>query len=268
MNVIKQKHGFTLIELLVVIAIIALLLAILLPCLQKAKAIGKKMACQSNLKQLSAAWNMYLEHYDGYFYRATNANIKCGGWIGDVNWSPRPLNKFVGLSEKLEDESQGEVFCCPADMGGLPWCGMPRKKAYRHCGTSYETNLFLIRAKTCLVPGLLVKTKDLYDKICSRVGQLHISEVTASNAQVILMGDQGWLHQWRLMDPPVKQDWDEHYKSYAEWHVKPESYNLTFLDGHTAFVKIRRGYYVTEDYSVIPFKDLYGLANQVQGEEP
>jgi hypothetical protein len=40
------------------------------------------------------------------------------------------------------------------------------------------------------------------------------------------------------------------------------------MDGHTAFVKIRRAWYVTDDYSVLPFKDLYSLAYQVQGEEP
>ena len=53
--------------------------------------------------------------------------------------------------------------------------------------------------------------------------------------------------------------WEQQYKSYAEWHVKPDCYNLAFLDGHIAFVKIRRAYYVTDDYSVIPFKDLYRL---------
>jgi hypothetical protein len=233
-----------------------------------AKAVSKKMACQANLKQLGYAWSMYLEHYDGYFYRSSNADIKYGGWIGQVNWSPRPLNNFVGLDKNLGDEKQANVFCCPADTGGSPWAPMPRDKAYHYFGTSYESNLFLIRPKNCMTPDFLVKTKDLYTNICGRIEQLHITEVTASSAQVILMGDQGWWHQWRLMTPANQQKWDQLYKSYAEWHIKPDSYNLAFLDGHTAFVKIRRGYYVTDGYSVIPFKDLYGLAYQVQGEEP
>jgi hypothetical protein len=43
---------------------------------------------------------------------------------------------------------------------------------------------------------------------------------------------------------------------------------MAFLDGHVAFTKIRKNYYITDDYSVLPFKDLYGLAYKVQNEEP
>jgi prepilin-type N-terminal cleavage/methylation domain-containing protein len=265
----KVNRGFTLIELLVVIAIIALLLAILMPGLRMARALCKRAVCQSNLKQLAYAWTMYLSEYNGYFYRASNASIKYGGWIGDVNQSPRPLNEFVGLGSTLEDDKLAKVFCCPADKGGSPWCPMPREKAYRYFGTSYVANLFLIRPRICITPGFLVRTRDLYTEICSRMEQLQVSQVTASSSQVILMGDQGWWHEWRLKWPPViQQQWDQDYKPYAEWHIKPETYNLSFMDCHTAFVKIRRGYYVTDDYSVLPFKDLYQLAYQVQGEEP
>ena len=91
----KFGDGFTLIELLVVIAIIAMLLAILLPALRMARAVSKRMVCQSNLKQLAYAWIMYLDHYDGYFYQGVNANFNYGGWKGIVNWSPRPLNRWV-----------------------------------------------------------------------------------------------------------------------------------------------------------------------------
>jgi prepilin-type processing-associated H-X9-DG protein len=84
----------------------------------------------------------------------------------------------------------------------------------------------------------------------------------------VLIGDQGWLNQWRPMPPPVKTAWEQECKPYAEWHVKPDYYNLAFLDGHVAFVKVRKTWYVTDDYSIVPFKDLFGLAYQVQGELP
>jgi prepilin-type N-terminal cleavage/methylation domain-containing protein/prepilin-type processing-associated H-X9-DG protein len=59
-----RKKGFTLIELLVVISIIALLLAILMPGLQKAKAAAKALVCRNNQKQLSNAFQSYYLDYD------------------------------------------------------------------------------------------------------------------------------------------------------------------------------------------------------------
>jgi prepilin-type N-terminal cleavage/methylation domain-containing protein len=59
-----KKKGFTLIELLVVIAIIAMLLAILMPALNKVKKIAMRVICGTNLKGLGTAQNVYANDYD------------------------------------------------------------------------------------------------------------------------------------------------------------------------------------------------------------
>jgi hypothetical protein len=41
---------------------------------------------------------------------------------------------------------------------------------------------------------------------------------------------------------------------------------MAFLDGHVGFIKIRKGLYVTSEYNVLPFEDLYKLAREVQEE--
>jgi prepilin-type N-terminal cleavage/methylation domain-containing protein len=60
----NKRKGFTLIELLVVIAIIAILLAILMPALNRVKEQGKRMVCLNNLKQLALTWIMYADEND------------------------------------------------------------------------------------------------------------------------------------------------------------------------------------------------------------
>ena len=60
----RSRNAFTLIELLVVIAVIAVLMAVLLPALNRAREQGKRTVCMSNLKQLMLAWVLYADDHD------------------------------------------------------------------------------------------------------------------------------------------------------------------------------------------------------------
>ncbi|NLH17646.1 MAG: type II secretion system protein [Phycisphaerae bacterium] len=75
-----KKKGFTLIELLVVIAIIAMLLAILMPALNKVKKIAQRVVCGTNLKGLGTAESVYANDYEDQF-------TKQGGTGGTKLWS-------------------------------------------------------------------------------------------------------------------------------------------------------------------------------------
>ena len=131
----ESRHGFTLIELLVVIAIIAILAAMLLPALGKAKERSVRTRCTNNQKQLVLAHIMYtsdnedriaINNWDNYADTSSPA-----GWLykpGDIKsagkyWGPEkglwwPYlsgGKVIGSSSGFQNSLGWKVFMCPID---------------------------------------------------------------------------------------------------------------------------------------------------------
>jgi prepilin-type N-terminal cleavage/methylation domain-containing protein/prepilin-type processing-associated H-X9-DG protein len=252
--------GFTLIELLVVLAVVSLLVAILLPSLGRARAHARLIRCGANLKSLALAWIAYVDDHDGRFYQNPNANVNYGGWRGLQNekgWWPRPLNSYVGLRDPNgATESTARVFCCPADRGGMPgWYYL--EKVYQALGTSYQTNLFLVGPDSCRP--FSERTSELDLAIAEKLPNVRLSQV-ANHSLLVLIGDYGWVNQWDPTPLP-----DPEWKERAEWHGKTDCHNVAFLDTHVEYRQIRKGFYVTSEYRVLPFASLDGLAGNVQG---
>ncbi|MHC4355756.1 MAG: type II secretion system protein, partial [Planctomycetota bacterium] len=112
----RKSKGFTLIELLVVIAIIAILMAILMPALNRVREQGKRIVCESNLKNLMLGWLMYADDNDdkivngagGFHYKrsgrtedGSQPGIIERAWVGKgwgANWNNQNVHNS-GLTE-------------------------------------------------------------------------------------------------------------------------------------------------------------------------
>lgn len=122
-----HRRAFTLVELLVVIGIIALLVAILLPVLNRAQEAGRRTACLSNLRQLTTAWMMYADDNKDRLVNAhpgqgdplpwvvatTIPNPKGGGTI-TVQGNHDDSMKYGALYKYARTT---KVYHCPGDDG-------------------------------------------------------------------------------------------------------------------------------------------------------
>lgn len=143
----SPRAGFTLIELLVVIAIIAILAAILFPVFASAREAARKTSCISNLKQYTAAFELYKSSYDDRY--------PFGGWYGarggNANFD-RSNDWHIALFPWVKNR---DVYFCPSstDFHQNP-------TDWNRTSTDYLYNNFLAQDRNPVVESAIVASAD------------------------------------------------------------------------------------------------------------
>jgi len=228
-----RQTGFTLIELVVVISIIAILAAVLLPTLAKARERARGIFCLNNTRQLWFGWQLYADDHqgllpynlggtgpDGVSPLRTNLN-----WVNNVlTWD---LDSDNTNTASLSDASLGpyvskvaSIYRCPSDQS---LSSIQRQAGWTARVRSYSMNAMVGNAGTASTVG--------YN-----------------------LNNPGYVQFFKISSIPLPSDififLDEHPDSindgyflnrdyYPEWHDLPASYHngaaaFSFADGHSA----------------------------------
>jgi prepilin-type N-terminal cleavage/methylation domain-containing protein len=149
-----NRKGFTLIELLVVIAIIAVLMAILLPALNRVKEQGKRVVCMSNLKQLTMAWILYADDNDDVLVNGaigySNSNQPWGDHTNEIAWVDGLRSGWQNIEEQETAIKAGalwpyvkdiQMYKCPTGRKeeALTWRTYQEKDRNYQSGTALQT---------------------------------------------------------------------------------------------------------------------------------
>ena len=220
---LPKEGGFTLIELLVVIAIIAILAALLLPALSRARIVAQRTQCTNNQHQIGIAYKLYsddasdtLPIHDGWAavggQRPAAPYVGGNAWeYGGAEWETnRPLNTYA---------RNVEVFHCPADNGDT--MNPTPNTCWEGWGNSY-----------------LVQW---------RIDSFRVQHITGSGSKFYLANDpiKGSEIARKPATKIIQGDWPRHANrvivdSRSDWHKKAgiRVEVMLFGDTHTEFYRL------------------------------
>ena len=281
----KKLKAFTLIELLVVIAIIAILMAILMPALNRVKEQGKRAACLGNLKQLALCWIMYADENDD---KIVNGEAYGGGdglapipalsdsvhpgeqwWTGDdigdfwagINLPEITQQKAIRAGALFKYCKDENLYRCPTGMRGemRTYTITDAMNGLRRDGTyigkvgarNGRTVLWIKRRTEISTPGP-----------AQRIVFLDEGRITPDSYATHYLNQQWW-------DPPFVRHGDGTNVSFADGHADYWKYmgSKTLEIGKLAAVPGRNA---SDLHQMVPvsdddFQDLYKMQRAVWG---
>jgi prepilin-type processing-associated H-X9-DG protein/prepilin-type N-terminal cleavage/methylation domain-containing protein len=241
----QRRAGFTLVELLVVIGIIALLIAILLPALSKARAQSLQVACMSNLRSMGQALVMYTndtKYYPGCY--SVGGGIDFAIWPTRLRWAMRTSPVTGGVAGQTGGGGLEKLFWCPASDPGLQWqvsYGAPGGNYATdvQTGFGYDKGEFLLERHIRFsyayndwglgnVTSDITQLKGLGGDVRPGYNELKASRVKVASEMIAIGDSAAGGGEWNFNLDPLEAP---QYPS----KIHREGANILFCDGHVAW---------------------------------
>ncbi|MAE62636.1 MAG: hypothetical protein CMJ18_00055 [Phycisphaeraceae bacterium] len=223
-----RPRGFTLIELLVVISIIALLIAMLLPAVKRAKQSAMQITCASNLRQIGIGISSYMAEYDQHYPTVFGGRLMMlGGYWGSYfeginDTTALPENRTLNVYMQNLD-----VFLDPGDVE--PTSGA----SYPYASKGIIQGLLVTPGVKGGGGGLWVN----WDYAEGLWPLMYQGDDIVNPSRLMVIGDAGFLTYHGNIPPPPIIPAEHTRHSSSEDTIMA---NVTFSDNHTEFIEITR----------------------------
>ncbi len=210
----QPANGFTLLELLAVVGVIALLAALLLPALGRAKDSGHRTVCLNNLKQLVLAVRMYADDSQDASPRQDGPQV----WSTNSPWHiyKSMVKSYVGAGGTSSEHDR--LFACPADQFSYPDYGAARVSQSIHGQSRYDFSSYAFNGGNFNTnfPGIAGL----------RLGAIREPVRTVMIAETPAL----WPYSWHRPSRGADFINESHYNNAPDM--------IGFVDGHVSYTKM------------------------------